>query len=184
MNRLVILPDETLEPHVARLRMRIESVARDLGPDNLADLLDPVAAEVFRTVCAPADCEMVLWSRAEGYYSAVWSIPEDLAARVTADVSAGLVSMVAESTRGAWQSEPELRVVDWTNLVRLRGREPVAMAGVPVTIAGKVVGVLSLVDFSGVTDEGVLRPLAHATEIFARLAEDRILRCCIGLENC
>lgn len=183
MNRLVILPDETLEPHAARLRMRIEAVARDLGPENLADLVDPVALEVFRSVCAPADCELVLWAHAEGYHAAAWSIPEDLASRATADVNAGLVAMVAESARGAWQREPELRAANWTNFARLRGREPASMAGVPVVIAGRLLGVLALVDFSGATGDDVLRPLTHAAEMFARLAEDRILRACLGLEN-
>ena len=69
-----------------------------------------------------------------------------------------------------------------TNLARLCGASSISLAGVPVRLAGRVVGVLSLFKREAELDGSAMGPLGRLSEIRASLAEARILRECLGRE--
>lgn len=183
MKRLVILPDEKLEAVAAGLQLRLASIVREISAENLPDLIDPVSAEILAAVGKPLQVAPMLWACSGSHYSLVWmpDSPQELVLRATADLQDGLVAMVFKSERSAFAREPDLNVDRWTNLSRLKSQSLEAMAGVPVRLAGRVVGVLTLSGSS--VDEGQVGPLSLAAEVFAKLAEARMLRDCLGLEN-
>ena len=181
MKRLVILPDEALEPMAGQLRFRLESIAREVSAENLPDLVDSLSSGLLVNASKPHS--PMLWALADKHHSLVWGSEDsrEIVLRATADTREGLIAMVFDSGRAAFLREPELRADAWTNLPRLRDHSIEAMAAVPVRLAGRVVGVLSLVG-PGVEESDVGR-LALASEVFSRLAESRILRDCLGLDR-
>jgi hypothetical protein len=183
MNRLVILSDESLEPLAGALRLRLEAIARQISAENLAPFLDATVAGEIEDLALATNSAAFLWGRGEACHTAVWAseTARNLASRATADSSDSLVARVFESARGDFLAAGGCN--EWTNLGRLSGRTLVSMACVPVVICGRVIGALALASFEDGLDESVLRPLTRAAEIFGRLAEARILRECLGMEN-
>lgn len=185
MNRLVILPDESLEPLAATLRVRLEAIAREISAENLATLLDPQAAALIEDLALSSKSDAMLWGAGEGCFQAVWAseAARNLISRATADCGEGLVARVVESGRGTFSGECEPFPAEWTNLARLRGAAAVSMAGVPLRLAGRVIGVLSLFKLDADLDGSAMGPLGRAAEIASSLAGARILRECLGMET-
>lgn len=184
MNRLVILPDESLEPLAATLRVRLEAIAREISAENLAALLDPQAAALIENLALSSKSDAMFWGAGEGCFPAVWAseAARNLVSRATADRREGLVARVFESGRGTFSGECESFSPEWTNLARLCGVSSISLAGVPVRLAGRVVGVLSLFKREAELDGSAMGPLGRLAEIAASLAEARILRECLGME--
>jgi hypothetical protein len=185
MNRLVILPDETLEPLAGNLRLRLEAIAREISSENLAALLDPLAAGLMEDLAASTNSDALLWGSADACHSVVWAseAARDLVSRATADCKEGLVARVFESERATFSGEGGFFSHEWTNLARLRGAASVSIACAPVRLAGRVVGVLSLSSTDAEILDAVTGPLGRVAEVFGRLAATRILRDCLGLET-
>jgi hypothetical protein len=185
MNRLVILPDETLHPLASSLRLRLEAIAREVSAQNLATLLDPLVSGMVGELATSTKTEALLWGASRACHSAVWAseTAQDLVFRATADSKEGLVARVFESGRGTVSGECESLSQEWTNLPRLRGRDVFSMACVPVNLAGRIVGTLSLFSMDSEIDCHLLGPLGRSAEIFSRIAEARILRECLAIES-
>ena len=181
MKRIVILPDESLEPIAGQLRLRLESIAREVSSENLPDLVDSLSTGLLVNASKPHS--PMLWALAGKHHSLVWASEDsrEIVFRATADILEGLIAMVFDSGRAAFLREPELRADAWTNLPKLRDHSIEAMAAVPVRLAGRVVGVLSLAGPE--VEESDVGRLALASEVFSRLAESRILRDCLGLDR-
>ena len=181
MKRIVILPDESLEPIAGQLRLRLESIAREVSAENLPDLVDSLSTGLLVNASKPHS--PMLWALAGKHHSLVWASEDsrEIVFRATADIREGLIAMVFDSGRAAFLREPELRADAWTNLPKLRDHSIEAMAAVPVRLAGRVVGVLSLAGPE--VEESDVGRLALASEVFSRLAESRILRDCLGLDR-
>ena len=181
MKRIVILPDESLEPIAGQLRLRLESIAREVSVENLPDLVDSLSTGLLVNASKPHS--PMLWALAGKHLSLVWASEDsrEIVFRATADIREGLIAMVFDSGRAAFLREPELRADAWTNLPKLRDHSIEAMAAVPVRLAGRVVGVLSLAGPE--VEESDVGRLALASEVFSRLAESRILRDCLGLDR-
>ena len=181
MKRIVILPDESLEPIAGQLRLRFESIAREVSAENLPDLVDSLSTGLLVNASKPHS--PMLWALAGKHHSLVWASEDsrEIVFRATADIREGLIAMVFDSGRAAFLREPELRADAWTNLPKLRDHSIEAMAAVPVRLAGRVVGVLSLAGPE--VEESDVGRLALASEVFSRLAESRILRDCLGLDR-
>jgi len=185
MNRLVILSDETLQPLAGNLRLRLEAIAREISSENLAALVDPLTAALMEDLAASTKTGVLLWGAADGCHSVVWAseAARDLVSRATADVKDGLVARIFESERAIFSGEGEMHSPDWTNLARLRGAALLSMAGAPVRLAGRVVGVLSLFSTDAEISRSATGPLGRVAEVFGRLAAARIVRECLGLES-
>ena len=181
MKRIVILPDESLEPIAGQLRLRLESIAREVSAENLPDLVDSLSTGLLVNASKPHS--PMLWALAGKHHALVWASEDsrEIVFRATADIREGLIAMVFDSGRAAFLREPELRADAWTNLPKLRDHSIEAMAAVPVRLAGRVVGVLSLAGPE--VEESDVGRLALASEVFSRLAESRILRDCLGLDR-
>jgi len=185
MNRLVILPDETLQPLASSLRLRLEAIAREVSAQNLATLLDPLVSGLVGELASSTKTEALLWGAGKECHSVVWAseTAQDLVSRATADSREGLVARVFESGRGTCSGECESFSQEWTNLPRLRGRDVFSMACVPASLAGRIVGTLSLFSMDSEIECRLMGPLGRAAEIFSRVAEARILRECLALES-
>jgi hypothetical protein len=79
-----------------------------------------------------------------------------------------------------------LNASDWTNFEQKRGAKLRSMAAHPIKIFGRGVAVLSLSQFEKslspkASIEGDPQLATAAASLLARLAEDRLIRSCLGL---
>jgi len=189
MDRLVIVPDEKLEPLVLSLKARLSAIVGEVRAENIADVIGEDTRLLPTLAQGGAGQELLLWARSARAFLAAWtSRPFDAIAGVaTADLDVGLISQVFASGKSVLQAGAEVQANQWTNLEETRGQVIDGMAASPVFIFGKCAAALALAAYRGegnssaVTHEGLAR-LAEAASVVGRLLEDRLLRATLGFE--
>lgn len=191
MERLVLVPDEKIEPLTLMLKATLPTVAAGVRAENLGGLIDLVAQSALRrAVQQTCVDELLVWARSASGLLVSWSSlrPEnEVVGIATAVLDDGLVARVFASSRSEEESAPELSASTWTNLEDRRGRRIATMAASPLPLFETSVGVLALViyekDAPTETKElGNAADAAEAASLLRVLIEDRLLRSAIGLE--
>jgi hypothetical protein len=192
MERLVIAPDEKLEPLVLSLKARLPAIADEVRAENLASLMGERSRHVLLGIAdAGQQQELLLWARSHRAYAVVWSSlpPEsEVVDTVTGDQASGFISRVFASARSDVETSEDLQAATWTNLEEKRGRALDSMAASPVILFGKCTAALSLAQYQAqggvkTLDQSDLVPVAEAASLLARLLEDRLLRAALGIES-
>jgi len=190
MSRLLIIPDEKFEPLTLELKTRLVAVASELRWEHLVDLFAAEGASILGTIHGIEDAlETQIWGRSPTNFIVVWSSKgkNDLAVgTVTAELGRGLINQVFESARPEMKEGDFLNASDWTNFEQKRGAKLRSMAGHPISLFGRCVAVLSLSQFESsvspqMSNEGDLQVAGAAALLLGRLAEDRLIRSCLGL---
>jgi len=192
MNRLVIVPDEKLEPLAQILKARLSAVADEVKSEHFAGLMsDQCRRVLLGFVRYRKEQELLLWGCSDGAFRVAWtSLPpeSEVLNIVTATLDEGLPARVRASGQPAMQTADELQASAWTNLEERRGRALESLVASPLFLFDKCVAVLSLARYR--TEDEPLAPpqtdlaeLAEMTQLLARLLEDRLVRSCLGLES-
>jgi hypothetical protein len=186
----LIIPDEKLEPLTLELKTRLITIASELRWEYLVDLFAAEGASILSTIHGSEDArEIQIWGKSPTSFIVVWSSKgkSDLAVgAVTASLGRGLINQVFESARPEMKEGEFLNASDWTNFEQKRGAKLRSMAGHPIKIFGRGVAVLSLSQFEKslspkASIKGDPQLAAAAASLLARLAEDRLIRSCLGL---
>jgi hypothetical protein len=181
MERLIVVPDEKDAPLLLDLQARIARIAAQVTAENLCSVIGEVGLRL--AVNKAPDSETILWGRAEGKFPAAWTslAPESAVVGTgMCQASSGLVAEVFSTETARAHAEPLLQAAEWTNLGDLRSRDIVSMRGVPVSVFGRCVGVLTRVFYEDAASAGE-DDIARQAAIFGRFSELRILKMCIGM---
>lgn len=189
--RLVIVPDETLEPLALALRTRLAGLAGALVAENLAAALGEQALRLLgRLDGGKSVREVIVWGCSGRAYLAGWTSlepDEEVALAASADAEAGLVAQVFATQRAVALAGTELRAGDWTNLEARRGRALAWMAASPALVFDRCAAVVTLHEFctdaaAGTPGANEVTALAEAADLAGRLIEDGLIRAALGLE--
>jgi len=192
VNRLLIIPDEKFEPLTLELKSRLITIASELRWEHLTDLFAAEGASILSTIHGIEDSpEIQIWGKSPTSFIVVWSSKgkKDVAVgTVTAELGRGLINQVFESARPEMKQGDFLNASDWTNFEQKRGVKLCSMAAHPITIFARCVAVLSLSQFEKplspqTSNEGDPQVTGAVASLFARLAEDRLIRSCLGLDR-
>lgn len=192
MERLVIVPDEKLEPLAISLRARLPAIADEARAENLASLMGERSRRFLLGIVDTGEQqELLLWGRSERGYVVVWTSlrPEsEVVGTVTADQASGFISRIFASGRSDVESGEDLQAATWTNLEEKRGRLLHSMAASPVILFGKCAAAVALAQYQVEGDVKTLDQsdavrVAEAASLLARLLEDRLLRAALGIES-
>lgn len=188
MNRLVIVPDATLEAAGLALKLRLAAIAGEIDATNIPPFMGPHALRCLTWAAAEnTDSEILLWAREKNGYAVAWASGtprEDVEGRGRADQMEGMIARIFETHRSESEGAHDLQAADWTNLERLRGATIDAMAASPVILFESCVAVLSRVRYRGKTaNESTATAPAESASLLARLIEDRLIRVTLGMES-
>lgn len=192
MHRLVIVPDEQLEPLARALRSQLSALADELKSEHFAGLLsEPCRRILLAVVRNRPTQELLLWGLSDAMFRVAWtSLPpeSEVLNIVTAARNEGLPARVRASGLSAMQTADELQAGAWTNLEERRGRVLESLTASPVFLFDKCAAVLSLAKYR--TDESPVMPsqtdlaeVAEKASLLGRLLEDRLIRACLGMES-
>ena len=192
--RLVIVPDETLEPLTLALRTKLTGIAAALTAENVGAALGEQGLRMLdRLANRRPECEVILWGISARSYLAAWTSrePEDeVTLVVSADMELGLVARVGQALHArhtVLHSGPELRAADWTNLEARRGRSLAWMAASAIITFERCVAVVSVHEYRGdhVAGPGAdeKTALTEVADLAGRLIEDCLIRATLGLET-
>lgn len=192
MNRLVIVPDEQLEPLARTLKSQLSGLVDELRSEHFAGLLDESCRRILQGLVRNRKAhEVLLWGPSDAVFRVAWtSLPpeSEVLNIVTAARNEGLPARVRASGRSAMQAADELQAGAWTNLEERRGQVLESLAASPVFLFDKCAAVLSLAKYR--TDESPVMPsqtdlaeLAETASLLGRLLEDRLMRACLGMES-
>jgi hypothetical protein len=190
MNRLLIIPDEKFEPLALDLKTRLLTIVKELRWEHLADLIGADGAFLLSTIHHADDSrEIQIWGKSPTGFVVVWTSKgktDPAVGTVTAELGRGLVNQVFESGRPEVKEGDFLNASDWTNFEQRRGAKLCSMAAHPIKLFGLCVAVLSLSQFENsispqMSNAGDLQVAGAAASLLARLAEDRLIRSCLGL---
>jgi hypothetical protein len=192
MNRLVIVPDERLEPLVHILKGRVAAVASEVKSEHFGSLMtEQCRRTLLGFVRNRKEQELLLWGCSDGVFRVAWtslSPQSEVLNIVTAARDGGLPARVCASASAFTQTADELQAATWTNLEERRGRALQNLAASPVILFHKCAAVLSLASYRSeegpqLSPETDLSDLLEISWLLARLLEDRLLRSCLGMES-
>jgi hypothetical protein len=191
MNRLVIIPDETLELTGASLRPRLSGIVRELNADNLLQAMGEHTQRYLAHVSEGyTGEEFLLWARQGNGFAVAWasgSARTDVEGRVRADAEEGMIARIFATGRAESEPASDLQVADWTNLERVRGATIEEMSASPVFVFESCSAVFSRVRYRNMppspSAEQTVLPLADNSYLIGRLIEDRLIRAILGLES-
>jgi len=183
MNRLVIVPDDSLELLVGSLKSKLAGVIREINSDNIVHAIGTHALD-FLTSATPADpeSEILLWAPETAGLAAAWTSAETRG-QIRSDRDEGLIFRVFSSGRSEAEAGVDLLAADWTNLEKIRGIPIAEMAASPVVAFETCIAVLSHVRYGIAAEDTTLEPPAETAALLARLIEGRLIRAILGLES-
>jgi hypothetical protein len=184
MERLIIVPDEKEGPTSRLLAAKAAQIAGQITAQNLASVIGEIGLHLGVKQKAHSDAEIVLWGRADENFLAVWTshLPVSEVVEVaTCQGSSGLVAEVFATETSRSQAEPILQATVWTNLGDRRGRQITAMRGVPLSVFGHGVGVLTWVGY-GEAEATAEDEISKLAVVFSRFSELKILKMLLAME--
>jgi hypothetical protein len=153
----------------------------------LASLIGERSLHHAETEDKDFDFELVLWGRSDQQYLAAWTSAEpraDVVELVQCRSDLGLVAEIFTTPSARALEEPILQASSFTDLGDRRGRRIKAMRGVPITVFGQCIAVLTWVGYEtqlpSAPDEN--NDVSKWALMFTRLAELKIIKLCLGME--
>jgi len=182
MNRLVIVPEPSLEAAGLQVATKLAAIVSDISAAQLSESLGRHALRCLAwAVAEDPSAELILWGNDGADHALAWTSADGVT-RAQADGNDGLIAHVAASQRSAAEGAYELQAGEWTNLERMRGVSISAMAASPVVAFGTTVAVLSRVLY-GTEESGPPAPPADTASLLGRLVEDRLIRATLGMDS-
>ena len=183
MERLVIVPDEKLEPLVLSLKARLHAIAEEVTPENFAALAgEQLLGFLNGGMEGVEDHELLVWLPSGRALVVAWTTldpKEEVVGAATAGFESGLLARVFASGNSERQQAADLEADTWTNLEDRRDRRLSSLAGSPIHLFGKCAGVLARAGYGNGCED---HPVAETAALLGRLVEDRIIRAVLGLE--
>jgi hypothetical protein len=187
MERLVIVAEDKDLQWGRSLLLRAGEIARQIDAQNIASLIGERALHQAETNAEHPMPELVLWGRAGRQFLAAWtsvSPDSEVVAVAQCQSEGGLVAEVFAAGSSRFQQEPLLQAPSFTNLGDRRGTPVRSMRGLPISVFGQCIGVLTWVEYdtpSGPASEED-RDVSRWAMAFGRFSELKILKMCLGMD--
>jgi hypothetical protein len=186
MERLVIVPEETEIQWGRTLLARAAEIAQQVTAQNLGSVIGEIALHLAEKKGENSDPEIVLWGRAENQFQAAWTSLSPQAEIVNfalCKLDLGLVAEVFSTESARTLTEPLLQAPVFTNLGERRGKPVASMKGVPISVFGHCIGVLTRVVYEGeLPPAGAENEVSKWGMIFAGFSELKILKMSLGMD--
>ena len=187
MERLVIVADEKDIQCGRSLLFRVTEIARQITAQNIASLIGERVLHHAEKKDQNSEAELVLWGRAEQHFLAAWtsvSPQSEIVDIALCQFDSGLVAEVFSTESARFLEEPLLQAPTFTNLGDRRGKPAMSMRGLPISVFGQCIGVLTWVEYgtqlSPPSDEN--DEASKWAMIFGRFSELKILKMCMGMD--
>jgi hypothetical protein len=188
MERLVIVANDQDVQWGRSLRLRITQIAQQITAQMLVSLIGERVLHYAETDDKDFVSELVLWGRAEQQYLAAWTSAaprSDIVESVQCRLDQGLVAEIFSTASTRAQDEPILQASSFTDLGERRGRQVKSMRGLPISVFGQCIAVLTWVGYeapaSSTLDEN--SEVSRWALTFTRLSELKIMKLCLGMDT-
>ncbi len=149
MERLIIIPEDSVESAEKRLKLR--KITNKINGKNIQKLISEDILLLIKELNQTNLTEIIVWGKSDLGFEAAWIASNennDLEYKATCDSDKGLVSDVFSSDNTRILSEPELCLEEWSNLGNLIMNHQInSMIGKPILVFNVTVGVLTLVEY-------------------------------------
>jgi hypothetical protein len=187
MERLVIVAEEKDIQWGRSLLLRVTEIARQVTAQNIASLMGERLLHHAEKKDKSLETEIVLWGRAEQNFLAAWtsvSPQSEIVDIALCQLDSGLVAEVFSTETARSLEEPLLQASSFTNLGDRRGKSVIAMRGLPITVFGQCIGVLTWVAYETQlsSSPGESNEVSELALIFGQFSELKILKMCLGMD--
>jgi hypothetical protein len=188
MERLVIVAEEKDSQFGKSLLLRMTEIARQITAQNIASLVGERMLHYAEKKDENLDSEIVLWGRADKHFLAAWtslSPRSEIVEIALCQSDSGLVTEVFSTESARTLEEPLLQAPSFTNLGDRRGKPVFSMRGLPFSVFGQCLGVLTWVGYeprSPALDDND-NEVSELAMIFGRLAELKMMNMCLGIDS-